>query len=173
MNIFNSPRGLQPSANSSSYFLHLLLLPTLKLFLRFALHYACFAFLSLTWPYRSCFKYYIFVSQLCSALTTIFLYKWYFEWSLQPQLGQLLSKSFWNFFIMKIKHFLYFFKSFWIMVHQRMSLIFMISRIIFQQVDFNMEFYYECATDFNFIQDCFCNFSCAKIVRGSSHWDHQ
>ena len=35
-------------------------------------------------------------------------------------------------------------------------------------MDFNADFYYECATDFNFIQNCFCDFSHAKIVGGSS-----
>ena len=52
---------------------------------------------------------------------------------------------------------------------QTISLIFMMSGIIFQQVDFKVEFYYECATDLNFIQNCFCDFSHAKIVEGSSH----
>ena len=45
---------------------------------------------------------------------------------------------------------IYFSVVFFYDILQRMSLIFMISRVIFQQVDFNAEFYYDCATDFNF-----------------------
>ena len=39
----------------------------------------------------------------------------------------------------------------------------------FYILDFNEEYHYECATDLNFIQNCFYDFSLAKIVGGSSH----
>ena len=38
-------------------------------------------------------------------------------------------------------------------------------------MDFNAKLCSKDATDCNFIPNCYCDFSCAEIVVGSSYWD--